>query len=1439
MEVFCIFTHQIYIFLRRLLPHLKAFIILFLTLLFGIHASAQLYTFQNYTHRDGLSMSRINSFEQSEDGYLWMGTDGTALIRFDGKKFEEVQVKGPQNNFHFKDIKAKGDDIYFATAYSGFRKYSRSKNTVERLDSPNIELGDGDRIIVQESCIYFIGGLGITRYKDGKETFVKKFKRPLQQEIFQVIETPHGVFATSEKGIFFFNDDEFKEIKNSPKTASITNFGDFQFGWYQQDKLTLYNPAFDQKLIFKFNDDGSIGSVKQRQQTPFFEKDEFVVAADFNVWLDQRVIVTNRGSIFTEKSNSFTRIAHNFLEPIQGPDGVKIGNNGEFWVSSAFSGVFKVSIEPFTKIQLKEVFISPDIGFPFIFNNSISLSLMASGTHVGEIEGDSSFKYFPIKLKGSCEIKGSIFLATNKGIKKYEEGNQNPFVDFLEDDESISFIYEDGFDIWYGIIGKGLYKYNIVTQKKTAYTDVKSLPQYYYTAQTTFSGEHIYFGTNDGIHKFDKSAKTFSRVPIKNMGSYSGVSAIDAFRNLWFTIDRGLIGIVNGKVIRVDVSKYCASSVYYTLNADKYGNLILGTNKGITILKMNANGKVTSFQNYSGGTGFDGYETHMRSQFQIGNNIYVGTIEGLFLINTDILENLPPPISPIIADISDKNIKNSRSFRFRVNNPKVSSIHYRYRIVEQGSKWISLEKNSYVRLHDLSSGSYTLEVAASHDGLIFSEPSSKKFTIELPMWNSKWFIVLIVFVVLLLNVMLLVYGKRYDSSRLLSTKDTEIHIQMAPTTLLFGAIASTASHLVGSYFDPSINMNLGLIFTVGFIMFTLYIISLSAKKNGFQHSFKYLLSIGVYVILLHFFWEIYATNLHPFHYVGVILTISIAPFVLNRIVNAVTFGIVVFLISILCIVFIEDPVYSKINFMIGIIAAIGLLIVNTYLRYNSLEKLMFISGIINQGNFPVVAYKADGTIIYVSENISQFADITHDELLRNKISFLNTFVPFDDRYKEHDATVEFVEESKYLIPMSDAHHTVRWMEWSYKQFSENVRVIIGQDVSERIELQNTYELLVQNVEDLIFTIDINGNFVFMNDTFLAKLGYSKEELAGIHSSIILPEYCREEIEYFYRSHFIERMSTSYKELPLLTKSGEMIWVGQHVNTIYTPGTSNHVKGFISLARDITEVRSQQKLMISQRDDITASINYAQRIQFNLLPNERLFEEHFSDHFIMFSPKDIVSGDFYWMRKIENKLVLVMGDCTGHGVPGAFMTLLGINLLNNIILEARLTEPGKILNDLDKRLEEYFGTTGKTKMSDGMELTICVMDDEKEEISYACAGSRFLIHNTDGFTLYKGNSEHIGDRKKDDFKGYATQYTNITDKDTVYLFSDGFQDQFGGPKDKKYSFRRMLDLFESNVNLNLEDQRMMIEAEFDQWMSNQPQTDDVTVIGIQRKLKQSS
>ena len=181
-----------------------------------------------------------------------------------------------------------------------------------------------------------------------------------------------------------------------------------------------------------------------------------------------------------------------------------------------------------------------------------------------------------------------------------------------------------------------------------------------------------------------------------------------------------------------------------------------------------------------------------------------------------------------------------------------------------------------------------------------------------------------------------------------------------------------------------------------------------------------------------------------------------------------------------------------------------------------------------------------------------------------------------------------------------------------------------------------------------------------------------------------------------------------------------------------------------------------------------------------------------------------------------------------------MTVLGINLLNSIVLEARLTEPGMILNELDKRLIEYLQKQdNKEKINDGIEITLIVIDENSEEISYSCAGSRFLIHQKGIFTMFKGNNEHIGDEKQPQFGGYQTQYATLRPDDTLFLFSDGLQDQFGGPRDKRFSFRRLLELLETNVELTLSEQRKLIDDEFEQWKGSNEQTDDVSLLSIRR------
>jgi serine phosphatase RsbU (regulator of sigma subunit) len=196
--------------------------------------------------------------------------------------------------------------------------------------------------------------------------------------------------------------------------------------------------------------------------------------------------------------------------------------------------------------------------------------------------------------------------------------------------------------------------------------------------------------------------------------------------------------------------------------------------------------------------------------------------------------------------------------------------------------------------------------------------------------------------------------------------------------------------------------------------------------------------------------------------------------------------------------------------------------------------------------------------------------------------------------------------------------------------------------------------------------------------------------------------------------------------------------------------------------------------------------------------------------------------------------MALADCTGHGVPGSFMTLLGINLLNSIVLEQRIFNPGTILDELDKKLIAALPrANGEENMSDEMEITICVIDHRNQELSYACAGSRFLIYESNSFTMYKGDTKHIGDKPITGFTGYITHVTKLYSTSTMFLFTDGFQDQFGGTKDKKYSFRRMLELFEANIRLPLSEQEKMIEHEFESWRAGEVQTDDISIVSVRR------
>lgn len=246
-------------------------------------------------------------------------------------------------------------------------------------------------------------------------------------------------------------------------------------------------------------------------------------------------------------------------------------------------------------------------------------------------------------------------------------------------------------------------------------------------------------------------------------------------------------------------------------------------------------------------------------------------------------------------------------------------------------------------------------------------------------------------------------------------------------------------------------------------------------------------------------------------------------------------------------------------------------------------------------------------------------------------------------------------------------------------------------------------------------------------------------------------------------------------------------------------------------------------------EMDESIRYAGSLQQSILPNERIFTNVFRDAFVYFKPKDIVSGDFYWIYLHNNDVYFAVGDCTGHGVPGALVNIAGNSILRQLIRIDGLSDPAAILNMLDQEIVGLFNenlTVGKTR--DGMEMAFCKFNLETGQGEFASAGRPLvLIRENELVEFPKGPSIGYFDGEKD----FETLRFLLQPGDTFYLFSDGYTDQFGGENVKKFNRNRFRQLLQNIHNAPMETQKRELALAFDQWKGENEQIDDVCVIGI--------
>jgi len=486
----------------------------------------------------------------------------------------------------------------------------------------------------------------------------------------------------------------------------------------------------------------------------------------------------------------------------------------------------------------------------------------------------------------------------------------------------------------------------------------------------------------------------------------------------------------------------------------------------------------------------------------------------------------------------------------------------------------------------------------------------------------------------------------------------------------------------------------------------------------------------------------------------------------------------------------------------------------------------------------IVIYEKDATIRYISPSVEKILGYSPDQMIGTGISSMVNEESVERTHKFFSDLLSIPEKQQVIeISFQRKNGDDIWLEAIGTNLMTDMAisgiVVNIRDITERrtAEMESRrsgqMQALSENSLDLITRFNTEGQIFYINPVIEDYTGIEKNSFFSKNlDELTLDKSIVREWENVLKEVTKENKKIAI-EMDFPSVMGKRI---MQVNAIPEYNVDQLMESVLVVSHDITDRKFAELEIQVQNRKITESINYAQRIQGSILPNNVVIQRILPDSFILYKPRDVVSGDFPWFMQKGDDMFIAAVDCTGHGVPGALISLIGYFLLNNAVRE--LSEPGAILDELDRSVTHTLRQDSEDSTTrDGMDIALCKINLKTHTLQYAGAHRPLYVMKDDELKEIKGDKYPIGGGQYKSRGHFTTHTIDFNEGNAVFFCSDGFPDQFGGTDNRKFSSRRIREIIIENPNKSMQEMYKIFDESFENWKGNYKQTDDVLMIGI--------